>query len=648
MADVKYIITVDAATAAQSIQKFDAAVKEMGATAVLAGGQHESLWKSMALGQVAANLAMQGFQVLKREFLDSIKQAADYEKALKGLNSAFSISGRTMPGMVDNLRRYAGELEKLGLAEDDAILRAESLIMQFSTLDEKGIKLATRGALGLASVFGTDLASAAETVTKGMEGNYTMLGRLIPAIRNATTEEEKRAAMMRTFEDLYKRAIADTETYAGQVQKLGLEWKNAKQDLGTTVLETGILQEAMHGLMLAVRAFSGAWRRDYVAALGEQTEANNKAGASLNKMAGALGWNRAMLPGLREQYHLNSVQLLSWIQDNMLGTKASAALKVVLDEEAAALAKTKAGFTETGTAAKPAAVQVKLLATAIDSVNWGRHLPAFKALQDWLAGISTTIVADTLPAIAGYSHAVDKAADRTKIIGAALDWLNKKKPTFAEKWTAAMDKVMQGAEAVFAGTEAIATQKQKNAEIAIDNEYKKRLDYINATVKDEDQKQKAIMALDAEYDIKRRAAQHAAAKQQKAFSIAQAIINVAEGMTKALAQGGIFGPILAAVVAAFGAIQIAAIVAQPIPLAKGFEGMVTKPTMFLAGEAGPEYLSVRPKSKGGGGYSMTVNSPLIVTSAALTEDMCRRAARWMFAAVDGEARRHGGRLQWQT
>jgi hypothetical protein len=48
-------------------------------------------------------------------------------------------------------------------------------------------------------------------------------------------------------------------------------------------------------------------------------------------------------------------------------------------------------------------------------------------------------------------------------------------------------------------------------------------------------------------------------KDNKAFAIANAVINTAEGITKALAQGGIFGYIAAAGVAAAGAAQIAAI-----------------------------------------------------------------------------------------
>ncbi len=47
--------------------------------------------------------------------------------------------------------------------------------------------------------------------------------------------------------------------------------------------------------------------------------------------------------------------------------------------------------------------------------------------------------------------------------------------------------------------------------------------------------------------------------QSKGLAIAQAVINTYEGATKALAQGGIYGPILAAVVIAAGLVQVAKI-----------------------------------------------------------------------------------------
>ena len=58
----------------------------------------------------------------------------------------------------------------------------------------------------------------------------------------------------------------------------------------------------------------------------------------------------------------------------------------------------------------------------------------------------------------------------------------------------------------------------------------------------------------------------------KAAALAEAIANVAVGVTKALAQGGIMGPIMAGVVAAAGAVQIATITAQSLAAGGEIQG----------------------------------------------------------------------------
>jgi len=59
-------------------------------------------------------------------------------------------------------------------------------------------------------------------------------------------------------------------------------------------------------------------------------------------------------------------------------------------------------------------------------------------------------------------------------------------------------------------------------------------------------------------------------------------------------------------------------------LQHGFEGMVTKPTAFLAGEAGPEYVSVTPQSQGG--RQLVINGPLVVIEGSADPKTARLAA----------------------
>ena len=108
-------------------------------------------------------------------------------------------------------------------------------------------------------------------------------------------------------------------------------------------------------------------------------------------------------------------------------------------------------------------------------------------------------------------------------------------------------------------------------------------------------------------------------RQIQALEIARiaAVANIAQGITKALAQGGILGFATGASVAAAGAAQISTISNQIAELQAarfGMDEMVTKPTLILTGEAGPERVQVtpadRPASNGGSGVTLNFNGPV--------------------------------------
>ena len=137
---------------------------------------------------------------------DSIVAATEAEKSEAALASALATTGRNVEQTLPSLVKYADELMSQTVYDDEAIKGAMALTAQLTNLNEKGIKEATKGALGLASVFGMDLQSATRAVAQGYEGNFMALGRLIPEIRNAKTESEKHAAMVEGLAKMYGRA----------------------------------------------------------------------------------------------------------------------------------------------------------------------------------------------------------------------------------------------------------------------------------------------------------------------------------------------------------------------------------------------------------------------------------------------------------
>jgi hypothetical protein len=101
-------------------------------------------------------------------------------------------------------------------------------------------------------------------------------------------------------------------------------------------------------------------------------------------------------------------------------------------------------------------------------------------------------------------------------------------------------------------------------------------------------------------------------KLNQALNIGEAIMNTAAGVSKALAQGGIFGIPMAIAIGAMGALQVATIASQQPPAQFGGSRLPNSP--FLVGEKGPELFtpntagSVTPNHQlGGGGATVNFN-----------------------------------------
>lgn len=105
---------------------------------------------------------------------------------------------------------------------------------------------------------------------------------------------------------------------------------------------------------------------------------------------------------------------------------------------------------------------------------------------------------------------------------------------------------------------------------------------------------------------KKAALQTKQAKLEKATNIVTAIMNTAVAVMKAWSQGGIFAAPMAAMIAAMGAIQLATIVAQPIPkYAKGTKGH--KGGLAWVGDGGVSETVITDK-----GMYLTPNTPTLV------------------------------------
>lgn len=96
--------------------------------------------------------------------------------------------------------------------------------------------------------------------------------------------------------------------------------------------------------------------------------------------------------------------------------------------------------------------------------------------------------------------------------------------------------------------------------------------------------------LEEEYNQKQKELKKKQAKQEKAFAIMGAIINTAQAVVTALTAGPVIGIVLAGIVGALGAVQIATIASTPIP--EFYKGTMNAPEgLALTQERGAEVIT---------------------------------------------------------
>jgi len=163
-------------------------------------------------------------------------------------------------------------------------------------------------------------------------------------------------------------------------------------------------------------------------------------------------------------------------------------------------------------------------------------------------------------------------------------------------------------------------------------------------------KETGVMALNALGQHSKEAFQLA-----KAAAIAEAIINTAQGVTKALAQGGIFGPLLAGVIVAAGAAQIATIKSQKFQ-GRQRGGAVAAGQSVITGEDGPELIVPKQPSTviprevaeaidglGGRSQPVTVNFNINTVDARDFDDLLIER-RGTITGIINNAMRQQGRM----
>lgn len=237
MSDIKFKATVDSKKGEVSLKNLDKGVDKVGKSTKRAAGGFKSLAVGVAAGVAAFAMASKALRGLVQWMGDAVDKAAIQQTAENEVAAALESTGREVEANTEHFKNYASELQNATTYGDEQILSAQALMIQLTDLNKEGLDAATKGAIGLASVYKTDLQAATTLVGKALAGNYGALSRYGIMVERTATDEEKRASVLEQLQTMYQRAEADTDTYAGAVKQLSNMYGDLKEEVGKAVTE---------------------------------------------------------------------------------------------------------------------------------------------------------------------------------------------------------------------------------------------------------------------------------------------------------------------------------------------------------------------------------------------------------------------------
>jgi hypothetical protein len=235
-------IVIGAKDQASSILRgLSAETKRVGSSVKNMAGMTTSATKTMG-GAFAALKASAGpliavFAAFKAAqsgfaFLSGASSAAkDEEEAIRGLTNAIKSSGDVTGPSIAQHQEFASTLQSTFNIADDAAL---GLMKQASMLGVNNDQLqdVTRAAIGLSEATGISLESALGKVNQAINGNAKSLGKMLPEIKSAATEEERLAIVMQASERGLAQKAERAKSAGSAGERLALAWGDFQETIG--------------------------------------------------------------------------------------------------------------------------------------------------------------------------------------------------------------------------------------------------------------------------------------------------------------------------------------------------------------------------------------------------------------------------------
>jgi hypothetical protein len=174
---------------------------------------------------------------------DSVGVYMQAEAAAVKLTGAMRAQGTATPELVRRNVEMAEAYTRTTAYSKDAVVAAQTLMIEIGGVMPSMMKQATDAALDLASGLGIDLDTSARLVGKAFAGNTDTLAKYGIIVNQSAVETQGMGAVLDAIQrKVGGQAQAELESYAGRVKQVANAWEDVKESVGKAVLTDPLIE----------------------------------------------------------------------------------------------------------------------------------------------------------------------------------------------------------------------------------------------------------------------------------------------------------------------------------------------------------------------------------------------------------------------
>jgi len=238
MANTPIRVNLDGTALAQTIKDMQAHIQSLQTQIKdMVTQTNNNITKSLGDFGFMLNTAATGFRMVGGSLGSLIDYSNQQEKATNSLRVALANLKQDTDANIMSYSRFASQMQNATNVADENVLGMLALATSMGIVEKKR-KDAVQGAIGLSKAFasaGLSLETALKGITLATQGDYSMLQRYIPQLRDASSETEKMTILQNAMANGFNLATAEADSGAGAIQKLKNQFNDLKETLGDMI-----------------------------------------------------------------------------------------------------------------------------------------------------------------------------------------------------------------------------------------------------------------------------------------------------------------------------------------------------------------------------------------------------------------------------